>query len=276
MFDQAYRLRQLVKNAELSAESQPDFARNAGAPVAAAKIIVVSAGKAGVGKRTVATNIALALAGLRKKVVVAHAGLRGDVLDSKYSLSGRADTAADQCLFQSPYGIRVWDIEKGEGLTRENIEAVRKDADFVVLDIPPGSLCGMPDVIRASEVLIVITTPEAESVVEAYAQIKGIVSVQGHGNIRLLVNMALSLDDAQAVKNRVAAVCRRFLNFELKGSHFLLFDPLIPKTIQEGGFLVRNHPYCRLAKALNVLAQELCKRTRKYAGSERLLQDAVA
>jgi flagellar biosynthesis protein FlhG len=277
MFDQAHRLRQLVKNAELlPAEAPREFARNAAAAGAGAKIIVVSAGKAGVGKRTVSANVALALAGLRKRVVVAHVGLRGDVLDSKYSLSGRADASADQCLFESPCGIRVWDTGRSGGVSRENIEAVRKDADFVVLDIPPGSLCGMPDVIRASHELIVIATPEAESVVEAYAQIKGVFSVGGHGNIRLLVNMALNPDDAQAVRNRVSAVCRRFLNFELKGSHFLLFDPLIPKTIQEGGFLVRNHPYCRLAKSLNVLALDLCKRTKRTTGSERLLQDALA
>jgi flagellar biosynthesis protein FlhG len=273
MFDQAHRLRQLVKSSELSKGPEPVFA---GAIRAAAKVIIISAGKAGVGKSTVATNVALALAGMRKSVIVAHVGLRGDVLDSKYALGGRGDLSVEQCLFEGPGGIRVWDIERGKGLLREKIEAAQQDADFVILDIPSGSLCSMPEVIRAGHELIVIATPEAESVVEAYAQIKGIRSVEGRGNIRLLVNMALSIEDAQAVKVRVSAVCKRFLNFELKGSHFLLFDPLVAKTIQEGGFLVRNHPYSKTAKSLNLLAQDLCKHTKKYQGTERLLQDAIA
>jgi flagellar biosynthesis protein FlhG len=274
MFDQAHRLRQLVKSSGLAGEPEPVFARQAGAVSAAAKIIIISGGKAGVGKSTVATNIALALAGLDRKVIVAHPGLRGDVLDSKYSL-GRNGFSTDQCLFKAPCGILVWDIERSQGLLPEEIEGMQKKADFVVLDIPSGSLGSMPEVICASQELIVIATPEPESVVEAYAKIKGIVSVKDHGPIRLLVNMALNIEDAQAVKNRLAKVCKHFLNFELKCAEFLLFDPLVPKTIQEGGFLVRNHPHCRLAKSLNLLAQELCKHTKKYAGSQRLLQEAT-
>jgi flagellar biosynthesis protein FlhG len=275
MFDQAYKLRQLVKSSELAGEPRADSARKLRAAGAAAKIILISGGKAGVGKSTVASNVALALAGLGKKVIIAHAGLRGDVLDSKYSL-GRGGLSFDQHLFESPCGVHVWDIEKSKGLLPEEIESMQKKADLVVLDISSGFLCSMPEVILSSQEIIVIATPEPESVVETYAKIKGIVSIKDHGNIRLLVNMALNVEDAQAVKNRLTSVCRHFLNFELNCASILLFDPLVPKTIQEGGFLVKNHPNCRASKVLNLLAQDLCKHTKKYVGSELLLQEAIA
>jgi len=212
---------------------------------------------------------------MRKRVVIAHAGLRGDVLNSLYSLD-REKLLPGQFLFKAPCGVTVWDTERGRGLITQEIELVRENADFVVMDIPAEALCRMPEVIYAAQALIVIATPDVESVVEAYAKIKRIVSVKDSSSVRLLVNMALNAEDAQAVKNRLVGVCKHFLKIELKCVNSLLFDPIVPKTVQEGGFLVRNHPYSKLSKSLTLLAQDLCRHTVMLTAPELLLQASVS
>jgi septum site-determining protein MinD len=146
------------------------------------RVIVVASGKGGVGKTTLAGNIAVALTTFGKRVVVLDAdvvmanleimmGLKNPPVSLIDVLSGRLDI--EDVIYDGPGGVKI--IPAGitlDGFNEENMEmlkaAVReipKDIELVVIDAPAGRDAAMV-MDRAQEILIV-TTPEVSSVSDA-------------------------------------------------------------------------------------------------------------
>ena len=144
--------------------------------------IVVASGKGGVGKTTIAANLAVAMAGMGKRTVILDAdivmanleiimGLRNppvaliDVLQGKLRLP--------DVIFEGPGGVKI--IPAGitlDGFSQRNMQMLRaaldeipEDVEILVIDAPAGRDAAMV-MDRGQEVLIV-TTPQVSSVSDA-------------------------------------------------------------------------------------------------------------
>jgi flagellar biosynthesis protein FlhG len=205
-------------------------------PVAAApapRLIAVAGGKGGVGTTTMAVNLSVALVLAGRRTILVDADLNGaDVagmcrLNDRYSLahvlSGARSVHEALCL--GPGGILVLPGAWGHGKIADCppqsqerlLAALRRmgdHADFVVLDV--GS--GLNRVVRrfwhAADHVVLVTTPEDASVMDAYASIKVLADGDPQLSIGTLVNRAPP-HVAADVHGRLSRVCQRFLGVRL-------------------------------------------------------------
>ena len=154
------------------------------APVPGVKnIIAVGAGKGGVGKTTVAVNLAVALAQRGSKVAMIDGDIYGPNVPMMLGVQAQLTTDGEKILPAEQYGIKlvsmafltqddapvIWRGPMLHGAIQQFFREVRwDDVDYLVVDLPPGtgdvalSLAQTVPVAGA----VVVTTPQAVSVAD--------------------------------------------------------------------------------------------------------------
>jgi ATP-binding protein involved in chromosome partitioning len=117
-------------------------------------VIAVGAGKGGVGKTTVAVNLALALARTGSRVGLMDADIYGPNVPIMLGLQGQLGTDGDKIVPPEKYGLRVvsigfltsddspliWRGPMLHGVIRQFLLDVRwGELDYLVVDLPPGT-----------------------------------------------------------------------------------------------------------------------------------------
>ena len=144
------------------------------------RVLLVSSGKGGVGKSSVATNLALALAGRGKKVGILDADIYGHSIPPMLGLAEAQPTMVGEYIMPVPYrDMKVMSIGmlkqsrdqviawRGPILDRALQQMLADvywgDLDFLVVDLPPGTgdvAMSLGAKVPDAEV-IVVTTPQA-------------------------------------------------------------------------------------------------------------------
>lgn len=170
------------------------------------KIIVVSSGKGGVGKTVAVSNIAVALAKLGKRVLMADLdiGLRNldlavgisdvivydimDVLEEKCSLDKAVFTlkgcgGVDVLPAAQTVGKDSLEPQKFKKMFRR----LRERYDFILIDSPAGMEKGFQSASASADCAFVVVTPEMTSVRDA-DKIVSLLEASGIREMKLIVN----------------------------------------------------------------------------------------
>lgn len=147
-------------------------------------IIAVASAKGGVGKSTVATNLAVALAQTGLRVGLLDADVYGPSLPSMLGITGRPYVGEDKRIFPlEAAGIRVmsigfflddsspviWRGPMVMGLIRQFLSDVEwGELDFLVVDMPPGTGDAQLTLVQQVPLAggIVVTTPQSVSTID--------------------------------------------------------------------------------------------------------------
>ena len=125
-------------------------------PVPGAKnIVLVMSGKGGVGKSTVATNLALALARMGNRVGLLDADIYGPSIPTMFGIEGRPTTDGTKIVPLQRFGIKLMSIGfllddphsavvwRGPMLHSALLQFLKDvdwgQLDFLLLDLPPGT-----------------------------------------------------------------------------------------------------------------------------------------
>jgi septum site-determining protein MinD len=165
--------------------------------------IVVASGKGGVGKTTLAANIAVSLAIFGKRVAVLDAdvvmanleiimGLRNPPVALIDVLSGRLNL--EDVMYEGPRGVKI--IPAGitlDGFNEENMEMLKaalkeipKEVEILVIDAPAGRDAAM--VMDEGQEVIIVTVPEVSSVSDAL-KMKILAEKMGAKVVGVILNM---------------------------------------------------------------------------------------
>lgn len=243
MIDQASELRRLVLATPREAY--------AGSCVPL-RLLVLTGAKGGVGTTTLAVNLAVALADHGARVVLVDADVQRADVTNLCGLSdyrGVADVLASrrdihEVLLRGPAGIQivpgVWAPGDGSGFSEKTqyrllrqLRGLGRHAEWVLVDVGHGS----PEVVRrfwqAADEVLMVTTPDNVSVMDAYATLKSLLGETVSPCLRLLVNRSTSEDEATDVHRRLDQSCRRFLGREIRLLGQIPADEAVPAAAQQ-------------------------------------------
>lgn len=244
MNDQATLLRELVSD-----KREPEF-RN---KIVGMRSVAILSGKGGVGKSNIAVNLALALAdqGLRVAILDADLGLANiDILFGvipKFNLGHvlRGDKELSEIVFK--VGERVSIIPGGAGLREladldeqrqawmiERLSFLENDTDILLLDTSAGLHKNVLVFAMASDLTILLTTPEPTAIRDSYSVLKSLCqSTNGNINVGLVVNMTSDEKEALLVSERIVSAAEQFLDFKVPYLGCVIWDAALREAVKK-------------------------------------------
>ncbi|MBO2518939.1 MinD/ParA family protein [Limnochorda sp.] len=279
MSDQAERLRLLARQVAQ------------GRPLRRGQVVTITSGKGGVGKSSLAVNLALAMQQMGRRVMLFDADLglaNVDVLLGLAPAEGLVDVLRrgadlERCLVTGPLGLKV--AAGGSGfyelanpsepeLDRLLRQLARLDAmfDVVIIDTGAGLSRTVLSFVLASLETILVTTPEPTAITDAYGMAKVILTRRPEGQIHLVVNQARNGSEARMVAERLNMVCQRFLGHELKFLGYLPFDQHVREAVQTQQPFILAKPHARVSRMVMAMAEELLGTRASPMGFSGLLE----
>ena len=266
------------------------------------KVIAVTGGKGGVGKTNMSVNLSVALAELRRRVVLMDADLglaNVDVLlglQAKYTLADVVDGSKTirDVLLNGPMGIKVVPASSGVQQmaclsSQEHAALIHafsdlsEQLDVLVVDTAAGISDTVINFVRAVQEVIIVVCDEPSSITDAYALIKLLNQEHGIFRFRIIANMTRSTQEGINLFNKLNLVCDKFLDASLQYLGPVPFDENVRKAVQKRQALLEFAPRCKAANAIRILAQKIDEWPAQKSARghleffiERLLEPAAA
>lgn len=282
--DQAARLRALAGWSSASSRSDP-FALNkesVGTPRRPARlparVVAIASGKGGVGKTTLAVNLAAALSRQGHSTVLVDADLglaNADVLCGlcprrrlDEALAPRSRVTLRELAILAPGGFRLVpgtsgvapDVGQCRALTSA-IAGLRDEGGVVIVDMGAGLASETLPLARDADLTMVIATPDPASVTDAYALIKCLAQQGESPRPVLLVNQCAGEGEAQRVHQRIATVCERFLSFRLPLIGWVPTDTRMAAAVRRRRVLMAHRARGPAARQITALCRAVVKQT---------------
>ena len=212
MKNQASKLDELVSNAKNNKE--------------VAKLIAIASGKGGVGKSTISANLSYVLWEMGYKVGVFDADIGLANLDLIFGVKTNK-TLLDVLKGNATFEDIIINIESGlflipghtgdeifkysaTILEKINLQSVILDSiDYLIIDTGAGISESVQTFLHSSDELIVVTTPNPASLLDAYAIIK--IAAKYKKKIYMIVNNVNSNKEANSVFNKILSVAKENL-----------------------------------------------------------------
>lgn len=198
--------------------------------------VLVTGGKGGVGKTTVAARLGIELAAAGRRTLLVDLDLGLANLDLALgvetdvtledAIAGRASLR--ECVVRGPGGVEL--VAGGSGdETLGRLDAAGRQTllgelaelgrgyDIVVGDSAAGIGPDVMDFARAADRVLVVTTPDVAALTDAYGLIKALdgFGCRTGGDIptpEIVVNLTSGVEQGQAIARKLRAVCERFLS----------------------------------------------------------------
>jgi flagellar biosynthesis protein FlhG len=281
MNNQADKLRQMavdVKN-QIEKEMAQEFNHT--------RVIVVASGKGGVGKSTLALNIALSLCDRDKKVILMDADLGLANIDimlgllPKYNLHHvvQGKKNLKDIIISGPGGLSI--IPGGSGITElanlgENnlkkllVELGKLDGeyDYMMIDTGAGLSNNVTSFLLSANDVIFVTTPEPTSMTDAYGMVKVIARQSTNKTLYLVVNRVVDNIEGVLVAEKFKLVCEKFLNLHIDVLGHVVNEPLIGEGIRRQRAFIEIFPRSQAAKNINSITSNLINSNNKSSSKD--------
>ncbi|MGH8663774.1 MAG: hypothetical protein ACREUX_05860 [Burkholderiales bacterium] len=237
------------------------------------RVIQIVAGREGVGRTSVAVNLAVALAQAGRDTLLVEAARHPSEARALDYLGLDAPSAwaaapAQPLEVTTTQGLAVWPLDlaqRGRGLEPTPIPARLPGRTRLPDCVLVNSACGRSLLWtgehESHEVLIVLSRAAA-SITDAYALIKR-MSVQGmQTRFHVLVNRVASEDEARLIYRNMAAVAQGYLDIQLQLCGFVPADEALARAAAHGRSVLDTEPDAPATRAFHRLAQFVTKASR--------------
>ena len=245
------------------------------------RVMAVTSGKGGVGKTTVVTNLAVALARRGQRVIVLDADLGLANIDVMLGLNPdytllhvlRGERLLTEVAVPGPAGIQIIPAATGiEELTRlsaperllllEQMDALDGSFDVLLIDTAAGISSNVLYFNTAAHEVIVLVTPEPTALTDAYALMKVLATRHSVRRFLVLVNQAAGEGEARRTYAQLARVAERFIGIGLGYVGYIPFDDAVRRSVREQVPVIERAPASPVGRALGLVADGLLGRPR--------------
>jgi flagellar biosynthesis protein FlhG len=243
---------------------------NADHPV---KVIAITGGKGGVGKTTVSTNLAVALAAARQEVMLFDADLGLANVDVLLGLHARfhlgnvldGECALEDVIVTGPHGLQVVPAASGSqrmanlsaaehaGLIRAFSDLYHR-IDTLIIDTPAGLHDSVVTFTKAAHHVVVVVCDEPASITDAYGLIKVLSREHGVRRFQVLANQTRRTGEGAELFQKIQRVCDRFLDVGLEFCGSVPDDDYLRRAVQRQMAVVDAYPTSAASRALKNLA----------------------
>jgi flagellar biosynthesis protein FlhG len=236
------------------------------------RVIAVTGGKGGVGKTSVAVNLATALARRGRRVVLMDGDLglaNADVLlglSPSYTLAHvlSGERALEEVLVQAPQGFQLLpgasgcaDLAQLDGEAHLSLvrafSALPVPLDTLLIDTAAGLGHGVLQFSQAAQHVLVVLCDEPASLTDAYALVKVLNRRHGVQRFQVLTNLTRENAGAQLFE-RFARVAARFLDVTLEFAGEIPADEALRRSVREQRTVLEAYPASPAARGFKNLA----------------------
>ncbi|MGN0506764.1 MAG: MinD/ParA family protein [Lachnospiraceae bacterium] len=285
--DQAEHLRKMVQQTE---------------PKRNVRVITITSGKGGVGKSSLAINLAIQLSHLGKKVVVFDAdfglanievmlGIRpqynmADLMFRGMELNSIITKGPENVCFISG-GSGIQELAK---MNREQVMYLIKKlteldnyADVIIVDTGAGISDSVLEFVVASEEVLLVATPEPTSITDAYALLKALNRKaefqRTETKIRMVANRVKSEAEGQNLYEKMSIVVDKFLNIPLDYMGVVPQDDQVSRAVMKQTPISVSNPNAPSVKAFRMIAKKLLETDdlpeTEHGGLSRLFSNLI-
>ena len=241
------------------------------------EVIGIASGKGGVGKTTIAVNLAIALRlkGYRVMLFDADLGLAnaqiamgcacpynlGHFLSGQKSLQDITVTSRHGVLL-IPGSSGAMEMAALSELQASRIvqafSALEDDLDFLIVDMAAGISPSVLSFMAACQRRYIVVRDDPSSIADAYGTIKVLIQNYELNEIYLIPNSVTSQSEGQGLFKRVNNVCAQFLNYTTRYLGSIEHDELILAAHKRYEPVMEFAPRSGAARDFNRLADSSC------------------
>ncbi len=241
-----------------------------------ARVIAIASGKGGVGKSTLAVNVAVALAKLGRRVGV----IDGDfglgnvdillgltpVVHLGHFLDGERSLA--EITLQGPAGVRI--VPAGSGIPRLTaltsvqrgrlkfaIDELSRMLDVLIIDTASGISNNVTETIVLADRALLVTSLEPAAVVDAYATARVLSGVAPALELGIVVNGVRTRDEARLAFRQIDIAATRFLTRSVAYYGFIAEDAAVRDAVLMQRSVVEEAPQSPASRGYRALAARL-------------------
>jgi flagellar biosynthesis protein FlhG len=237
------------------------------------QVIAVTGGKGGVGKTSVAVNLATTMASTGRRVLLLDGDLGLANVDVFLGLSPRytmaqvlaGERTLEEIIVESPHGVQVVPGASGAAELAnlsaaahlslvQAFSALSTRVDTLIVDTSAGIAHSVVQFTQAAQHVLLVVCDEPASMTDAYALTKVLSRNHGVSKFFVLANQTRSPGEGDALFQKFQRVVSRFLDVTLEYVGEIPEDSYLRRAIREQRPVVAAFPSCPAARAFKKLA----------------------
>ncbi len=240
------------------------------------RVLAITSGKGGVGKSSIAINLAIYLSKMDQRVCLVDADLGMANIDILLKMTPKLnlthllsqDVDIFDVILEGPEKIMV--IPGGSGWQQIHnlrtpqfnrlVNAFKKlehYTDMIIFDTGAGINQNIINFLLASDEVLLVTTPEPHAITDAYAMIKIVSEQNSELPIKLIVNRVANGSEGKDVGDKITFAAKQFLNVSVEYIGHVREDQVFQKATRSQTPLSIGWPRNTTAKNLQNLARAL-------------------
>lgn len=251
------------------------------------KFIAFTSGKGGVGKSTISANTAYVLSTMGYKTALFDADIGLANLDVLLGVKTgknilhvlKREATLKDIIVNVDANLMLIPGDSGNEVFQFGTNAVFEefceesklldDLDFMIVDTGAGIGSNVLNFVNASDMAIVVTTPDPTAIVDAFAMIKTIGETRD--SVYIVLNMVQNRNEAEKIFAKIQAVAKKSNpKLELELIAALEKNSDVQKSVKQRFLFAKNYPLLSCTGEIENIVSAICaKMERKMLGIEK-------